>query len=112
MLAALGESYGFGRRAATHILSQVLTASRELSRYIDQQLRSFKVAGSTTIYKGALVSIQTDGYVAPLTAAELFAGIAYEEIVNAGADGAKSVRIYTQGDFAQRPVRSGDRQRR
>ena len=76
-----------------------LTASRELSRYVDQELRSFKVAGSTTIYKGALVSIQTDGYVAPLTAAELLAGIAYDEIVNAGADGAKSVRIYTQGDF-------------
>jgi hypothetical protein len=77
-----------------------LTASRELDRYVDQQLRSFKVAGSTTIYKGSLVSIQADGYVAPLTAGELFAGIAYEEADNsAGSDGDEAVRVYTQSDF-------------
>ena len=77
-----------------------LSASRELNRYVDQDLRSFKVAGSTTVYKGSLVSVQADGYVAPLTAAELLAGIAYEEVDNsAGSDGDKSVRVYTKGDF-------------
>jgi hypothetical protein len=77
-----------------------LSASRELDRYVDQELRTFKVAASTTIYKGSLVSVQADGYAAPLTAAELFVGVAYEEIDNsAGADGDKSVRVYTVGDF-------------
>jgi hypothetical protein len=77
-----------------------LTASREVDRFVDQQLRSFKVAGSTKIYKGSLVSIQADGYVAPLTAGELFAGFAYEEVDNsAGSDGDKTVKVYTQGDF-------------
>ena len=40
------------------------------------------------------------GYAQPLAAGDPFAGMAYEEINNTGgADGAKSVRVYTHGDF-------------
>lgn len=76
-----------------------LTVNREVDHYIDQQLRLFKAANEC-IYKGALLSFEAGGYVAPLTAAEVFAGIAYEKIDNsAGSDGDLSVRAYTQGDF-------------
>lgn len=38
--------------------------------------------------------------MAPLTAGEVLAGIAYEKIDNSsGSDGDKSIRVYTQGDF-------------
>ncbi len=77
-----------------------LSANRELDHYVDQQLRSFKVADAEHVYKGALLSVEAGGYVAPLTAGELFAGIAYEEADNsAGSDGDLAVRVYTQGDF-------------
>jgi len=77
-----------------------LSASREIDRYVDQELRTFRVAGSTTIYKGALVSVQADGYAAPLTAGEKFVGIAYEKIDNStGSDGDKAIRVFTTGDF-------------
>jgi hypothetical protein len=76
-----------------------LSANRELNHYVDQELRSFKAADEH-IYKGALVSFESGGYAAPLTAGELFAGIAYEECDNsAGSDGDKSVKCHTQGDF-------------
>jgi len=75
-----------------------LSASRDLSHYVDQELRTYKVKGSTTIYKGALVGLSS-GYARGLVAADKFVGIAYEEVVNAGADGAKEIRVYTLGDF-------------
>ena len=80
-----------------------ITANRELSRYVDQELRSFLVAATTHIYKGALVGLErSSGYVRNLSAGDLFAGIAYEEIDNsAGSSGGElSIRLYTQGDFA------------
>ena len=59
-----------------------------------------KACRNEHIYKGAFISFETTGHVAPLTAGELFAGIAYEECDNsAGSNGDKSVRCYTQGDF-------------
>jgi len=77
-----------------------LSANQEVDHYIDQELRTFKVAASAHVYKGALVSVKTDGYAHGLVAGELFVGIAYEEADNSsGADGAKSVRVYTLGDF-------------
>jgi len=79
-----------------------LTANRELSRYVDQELRSFPVAATARIRKGALVGVQrSTGLVRGLVAGDVFAGIAYEEMDNtAGASGGeKSVRLYTQGDF-------------
>jgi len=78
-----------------------ITASRELNRYVDQELRSFGVAASEHIYKGALVGVdRSTGLARNLLAGDSFAGIAYEEIDNSGGqDGDLSVRVYTQGDF-------------
>ncbi len=79
-----------------------ITANRELSRYVDQELRTFPVAASARIYKGALVGVdRTSGFARNLVAGDLFAGVAYEEIDNTagGAGGEQFVRLYTQGDF-------------
>jgi len=77
-----------------------LSANRNVPHFVDQQLRSFKVGGAETIYKGAFVSVDSSGYAAPLAAAETFIGIAFEAAENsAGSDGDKSLRCYTQGDF-------------
>lgn len=78
-----------------------LTANRELNRYVDQELRSFPVAASEHIWKGAFAGVdRTTGYVRNLQSGDLFAGIAYEEIDNtSGGAGEVSVRLYTQGDF-------------
>lgn len=76
-----------------------LSANAEIPHFVDQELRLFQCANEH-IYKGALLSFESGGYCAPLTAAEVFAGIAYEEIDNSGgSDGDLSVRAYTQGDF-------------
>lgn len=80
----------------------MITQNRELSRYVDQELRSLPVAAGECIYKGALVGIEKGtGFVRHLVAGDKFAGIAYEEIDNRdGASGGEQfVRVYTQGDF-------------
>lgn len=77
-----------------------LTANKEVSHFIDQELREFQLATNVKIYKGALCSVKSTGYVAPLTAGENFAGLSYELSDNTGgANGAKKVRMYTLGDF-------------
>lgn len=78
-----------------------LTANRELNRYVDQELRTFSVAASAHIWKGALVGVdRSSGHVRNLVAGDMFAGIAYEEADNSsGSGGDVSVRLYTQGDF-------------
>lgn len=76
-----------------------LTANRDVDRYVDQELRTLPVKGSTRIYKGAFVGLSS-GYARGLVAGDAFMGIAYEEMDNtAGADGALSVRVFTLGDF-------------
>lgn len=76
-----------------------LTANRDLCRYVDQELRTFPVRAGVRVYKGALLG-WNGGYVRPLVAGDSFAGIAYEEMHNAsGADGERSVRVFTTGDF-------------
>lgn len=78
-----------------------LTANRELNRYVDQELRSFPVAASEHVWKGAFVGIDRGtGHVRNLQSGDQFAGIAYEEADNTGgAGGARLIRLYTQGDF-------------
>jgi len=77
-----------------------LTANREVDHYIDQELRTFQMAASAHIYKGALVGLTATGYARPLTAGDPFVGIAYEEMDNTnGSDGELSARVYTVGDF-------------
>ncbi len=77
-----------------------LTANSEVDHYVDQELRTYKVAATTTIYKGALVGLKTDGYARGLVAGDKLVGLAYEKIDNsAGSDGDLSVRVFTIGDF-------------
>lgn len=78
-----------------------ITANRDLKRYVDQELRSYPVAASQHIWKGALLGVErSSGNVRNLVAGDAFAGIAYEEMDNSSGSGAaKSVRAYTQGDF-------------
>ena len=76
-----------------------LTANREVDHYVDQELRSYPVAGSTHVYKGALVTLNVNGYAEPLAAGNSFVGLAYEELNNTGSDGDVRVRVFTLGDF-------------
>jgi len=76
-----------------------LTADRNVDRYVDQELRTYRVKGTTTVYKGALVGLAA-GYARGLVAGDKCVGLAYETIDNSvGDDGDKSVRVYTLGDF-------------
>lgn len=77
-----------------------LTANRNVDHFVDQELRTFRVKGSTYVYKGAFVGLTTAGYARGLVAGDGFAGLAYEAADNSsGADGAKTVRVETLGDF-------------
>ena len=77
-----------------------LAANRDVDHYIDQELRSFQVAASAHVFKGAVVGLSAAGHARPLTAGDPFVGMAYEEMDNtSGADGDLSVRVYTLGDF-------------
>lgn len=55
------------------------------------------VKGATTIYGGALVCLDATGYAVPGAVATTLTamGIAEETVVNAGADGAKTVVVRT-----------------
>lgn len=88
-----------------------LSANRDLDHYIDQELRSFEVAASSTVNKGALVGLDASGYARPLVAGDPFVGIAYEHADNAaGANGDASVRVYTLGDFGHPLAGAGQAQ--
>ncbi len=77
-----------------------LTADRQVDRYLDRRLRSFQVKASTTIFKGSLVGLDSNGYARPLVAGDPFVGFAFENLDNsAGADGDESLRCDTTGDF-------------
>ena len=77
-----------------------LSANRELDRFVDQELRSYRVAASTQVYKGAFVGLNSGGYARGLVAGDASVGVAYEEADNSsGSNGDKSVRVFTQGDF-------------
>ena len=77
-----------------------LTANREVDHYIDQELRTYQVAASKHVYKGALIGLTSGGYAQPLVAGDPFVGIAYEEVDNSGGSaGDLSLRVYTLGDF-------------
>jgi len=78
-----------------------LSVSRDVPRYVDQELRTLPVRGGEVIYRGALLGYERNsGTLRGLIAGDLFAGVAYEECDNLdGADGERSCRVYTQGDF-------------
>ncbi len=76
-----------------------LSTNREVDRYVDQELRSFKVAAGAHVYKGGIVGL-SGGYARALTAGDQCVGIAYEEADNSsGSNGDVSVRVFTLGDF-------------
>ena len=63
-------------------------------------IAAYKVAASTTIYKGALVAVNSSGYALPMTHATAslkFIGIAEETVANTGSAGALSIRISKAG---------------
>ena len=57
------------------------------------------VKGSTTIYQGALVALDADGYAIPGKKAENLTAVgrAEETVANAGADGELVVRVDNEG---------------
>jgi hypothetical protein len=60
----------------------------------------YKIAASTTIYKGALVAVNSSGYAIPIahgTASLKFIGIAEETVTNSGSNGDASIRISKAG---------------
>ncbi len=77
-----------------------LNANRDVDHYVDQELRSVAAAAGAHLFKGALLEWNAAGYAQPVSGSGVFAGLAYEEVNNAGgADGAASGRVYTLGDF-------------
>lgn len=63
----------------------------------EEFLAEMPVAASQTIYNGALVSIDADGYIIPAadTASTLFTGFVHEGVDNSsGADGDETVKVY------------------
>lgn len=76
------------------------TAAREDYQSPGDRL-SLPVKGSTTIYAGTLVSVNSSGYALPSadTASTTFMGVAMETIANSGSDGAKEVVVACEGTF-------------
>lgn len=78
-----------------------LSDNKEVQRK-DGVVLAHKVVGSDIIYRGALVKINADGYLAPCAAeaGAVFAGIAYEEVDNSsGSAGDEECRVYKEGVF-------------
>ncbi len=68
--------------------------------YKEDGLQSFPVAGSSTqIYKGAITCLNSSGYLVAgaNTAGLRFAGIAYENVLNAGSNGDYNCKVFTRG---------------
>ena len=77
-----------------------LTMSRDLARYVDQELRSFPLAAGARVFRGAWVETNPDGFLRPVAGDGVFAGLAYEDADNStGEAGDQSARVYTCGDF-------------
>jgi len=82
-------------------IPSTLSADAQIPRK-EAGLQSYPVAASATIYKGAMVGSDGDGYLVPMstTITFKFVGIAYEQIDNSsGSDGDKNCRVHTSGVF-------------
>jgi len=78
-----------------------LTESYDAERK-DGILITYPVAAGETVYKGALVCIDADGYLVPGSDASgyAFAGVSYEKADNAdGADGDATARVWKVGTY-------------
>lgn len=74
-----------------------LTRERDATVEVANDARhlSLPVKGGTTIYQGALVALNADGYAVPAEKAAglTAAGCAEETVSNTGADGAAEIRV-------------------
>ena len=71
------------------------TANRDAHRS-EGQYQSYEVYESTTIYKGTLVCLRSDGYAVSGadTSGYIFVGVAHENVDNSsGASGAKRIKV-------------------
>ncbi len=76
-----------------------LTAPYEV-KYKQSVVVAYPVAGNTTLYKGALVGLNSNGYAVPMnhsTASLKFVGIAEETVKNSGGNGEALVRVVKSG---------------
>lgn len=80
-------------------IPMALSADAEIARK-ESGLQSFPVAGtSTQIYKGAIVCLNTSGYLVAGADTDAYrvVGVAYENVLNSGSDGDKNCRVHTNG---------------
>lgn len=78
-----------------------LTAERDTNEIANGAKSLYlPVKGATTIYQGAIVALDANGYAIPGKTAEglTAAGRAEETVINAGADGAAFIKV-TRGAF-------------
>jgi predicted RecA/RadA family phage recombinase len=77
-----------------------LSANAEVDRQ-DGELQALPVLTNTQIYKGAIIGEDSStGYARGLVAADVFLGIAYENVDNnPGDSGALDVRVWRKGVF-------------
>lgn len=63
----------------------------------------YRVGANAVVYRGALVSVRSDGFAYPSrsgTASDVFVGVAFETVDNTGgAAGARSVRVCKNGTY-------------
>lgn len=77
----------------------VLTEPYEV-KYRPGALVAYPVAGNTTLYKGAMIGLNSAGYAVPMnhaTSSLKFVGIAEETITNTGSNGEAWVRVVKVG---------------
>lgn len=88
--------------ATTGFAMTALSADRQAFESKERRLASYPVATATTLYKGALVCLNSSGYAIPAADTAGISGVvgvADEQVVNSGADGAKKVRIRSGRSF-------------
>ncbi len=98
----LGRRFAFMMAAVMLIvlgLPAALSADAQVDRK-DAGLQSYPVEAATQIYKGAMVCLNTSGYLVAGadTAGYRLAGVAYENVLGT-TQGAKSCKVYTTGRF-------------
>jgi len=78
-----------------------LSDNLEVNRQ-DGEIIEYPVAASSTIYKGALVCVNSSGYAVPAsdTSNYVFVGVAVEKADNSsGSNGDEKVRVYKTGVY-------------
>lgn len=78
----------------------VLSANRDVDRYVGPEQHNYGVEAAKHIFKGAFVGLSASGHAQPLVAGNQGLGIAAEESDNSsGADAGTTVDVWTRGDF-------------